>query len=137
MEGVHWHGYVRVAAEQTTPTPNDRAIRLAAEPETVLTSPDAVGTWVTRRIRGRGDRLELWLPVAGQWMTYRDSDTSPQCPTLETECTLRAAQSRSVYAAVWSSSATAPAPRYEVYAEAVTRQECPVRGDHLDGRRQR
>lgn len=137
VAAIHWHGYTLVAAAQTTPTPGDRAIRLAAEPETVLTSPDAVGKWVAKQVQGRGDRAELWISATGQWVGDMSGDSTPEWPTLEAECILRAAQARSVYAAVWSSAAAAPAPRFEVYAEAVSSRECPVDGDHLDGRRQR
>lgn len=134
---VHWHGYDRLAAEQTTPTQADRAIRLAAEPKTVLTSPDAVAAWVALQISGRGDRIELWISATSRWVEYTSVDSPSEWQTLETEFVLRAAQARSVYVAVWSSSAAAPAPRFEVYAEAVSALECPVDGDHLDGRRQR
>ncbi|MFC0436159.1 hypothetical protein [Kutzneria buriramensis] len=134
VDAIHWHGYTLVAAAQTVPTPADRAIRLAAEPETVLTSPDAVGTWVAKQIRSHGDRAELWISSTGQWTNQVNSDSTPGWPTLETECALRAAQARSVYAAAWTAHATS---RFEVFAEAVTARECPVQGDHLDGRRQR
>ncbi|KOV84695.1 hypothetical protein ADL03_15595 [Nocardia sp. NRRL S-836] len=124
LEGLHWHGYLHRAEgglyELPEPTLLDRKIRLAEVPHTVLRSPSQVAKWVGTT-SDQDECFVLWLPAPGLWRTYADQ------AEWRTEAVKLAARAGAVYTAVSSADGSA---RCELYAEAVSADDCPEHGVH-------